>query len=119
MPFDHEKLDAYQLAIGFIGVANDVAIAFPRGRGYLADQLQRAALSIALNIAEGCGKFSPAEKAMFFLRARGSAMECAATMDAATRLAILDDQSAASHKAILERIVQMLTKLARWTINPK
>ena len=53
MPFDHEKLDVYLVAR-----ANDIIERLPRGRGYLADQLQRAALSIVLNIAEGAGKFS-------------------------------------------------------------
>ena len=58
MAFDHEKLDVYQLAVDFVARANDVVESLPRGRGYLADQLQRAALSIVLNVAEGAGKFS-------------------------------------------------------------
>ena len=62
MGFGHEKLDVYQLAIEFVAKANDIIERLPRGRGYLADQLQRAALSIVLNIAEGAGKFSPADK---------------------------------------------------------
>ncbi len=45
MPFDHEKLDVYGLAIDFVARANGVVEVLPRGRGYLADQLQRAALS--------------------------------------------------------------------------
>ena len=72
MAFDHEKLDVYQLAIDFVARANDIVENLPRGRGYLADQLQRAALSIVLNLAEGAGKFSPKDKAAFYLRARGS-----------------------------------------------
>jgi 23S rRNA-intervening sequence protein len=63
MPFDHEKLDVYGLAIDFVARANGVVESLPRGRGYLADQLQRAALSIVLNIAEGAGKFSGDDKA--------------------------------------------------------
>jgi hypothetical protein len=46
MAFDHEKLDVYQLAIEFVANAKDIIELLPRGRGYLADQLQRAALSI-------------------------------------------------------------------------
>ncbi|HYD41760.1 MAG TPA: four helix bundle protein [Anaeromyxobacter sp.] len=56
MPFDHEKLDVYGLAVDFVVRANEIVETLPRGRGYLADQLQRAALSVVLNIAEGAGK---------------------------------------------------------------
>jgi len=54
MPFDHEKLDVYGLAVDFVVRANEIVETLPRGRGYLADQ--RAALSVVLNIAEGAGK---------------------------------------------------------------
>ncbi len=80
MPFDHEKLDGYGLAVDFVARANDVVEVLPRGRGYLTDQLQRAALSIVLNIAEGAGKFSGDDKAAFYARARGSATESAAVL---------------------------------------
>ena len=56
--FDHEKLDVYQAAVEFVVLANDVVENLPRGRGYLADQLQRASTSIPLNVAEGAGEFS-------------------------------------------------------------
>jgi four helix bundle protein len=44
---DHEQLDVY------VAWADEVVERLPRGRAYLADQLQRAATSIALSIAEG------------------------------------------------------------------
>ena len=60
--FDHERLDVYAVAIDFVVLANEVVERLPRGRGYLADQLQRAATSIPLDIAQrssmwpsGCG----------------------------------------------------------------
>ena len=64
--FDHEKLDVYQAAIDFVVMADDVVEHLPRGRAYLADQLQRAATSIPLNVAEGAGEFSRQEKARFY-----------------------------------------------------
>ena len=51
MPFAFEKLVVYQRAVDF---ADNVATAteqFQRGYGFLADQLNRAALSISANIA--------------------------------------------------------------------
>ena len=49
---DHEKLDVYQIAIEFVVLADEVIGHLPRGKAYLSDQLQRAASSISLNIAE-------------------------------------------------------------------
>ena len=62
MTFDHERLDVYQHALDFLALADATVAALPRGRGHLADQLARASTSIVLNIAEGAGKFSKADK---------------------------------------------------------
>jgi four helix bundle protein len=113
MPFDHEKLDVYQRALDFMAAAGAICDTLPRGSGYLWDQLQRAALSIVLNIAEGAGRFSGKDKAAFYQRARGSATECAAVLDVGCRLELLEDRICAEHKNNLERIVQMLTKLIK------
>lgn len=75
--FDHEKLDVYQIAIDWVSLAQDIAEALPgKGKGTLTDQLQRAASSIPLNIAEGAGEFSGAEKARFYRMAKRSVTEC-------------------------------------------
>jgi len=49
---------------------------FPKQELYaLTNQIQRAAVSIPANIAEGCGKDSDAELKRFFLIAMGSSSE--------------------------------------------
>ena len=60
--FDHEKLDVYKAAIEPVVLINSIVENLPRGRAYLADQLQRAGASIPLNIAEGAGEYSSNEK---------------------------------------------------------
>ena len=51
-PLDAEKLDAYRVALEFQAVA--VRLVPKRGCAELRDQLDRASISIVLNIAEGC-----------------------------------------------------------------
>ena len=111
--FDHERLDAYKVAIEFVVAGNDVVERLPRGRGYLADQLQRAATSIPLNIAEGAGEFSRKEKARFYRIALRSATESAATLDVCRCLTLIGDEQCGRGKDLLVRIVSMLTKMVR------
>ena len=113
MGFDHERLDVYQRALDFMVVAEEVIQGLPRGRGHLSDQLTRAATSIVLNIAEGTGKASAADKRRYYLSARGSAAEAAAILDVCNRLSLLAPADCRDGKDILQRIVSMLIKLAR------
>jgi len=112
-PLDHQKLDVYKSAINFVVVADTVASNLPRGRAYLADQLRRAATSIALNIAEGAGEFSRQDKSRFYRMARRSATECAAVFDVCRCLRLIDSEKLESGYSLLERIIAMLTKLAQ------
>ena len=82
----------------------------PRGYGSLSDQLRRAALSVPLNIAEGSGK-TVRDGACFYTIARGAALECAATLDVLEALGAVRAEDLAHPRALLERIVSMLTKL--------
>ena len=111
--FDHEKLDVYHAAIEFFAIANQVIEALPKGRGRLADQLARASLSVSANIAEGAGEFSRDSKASFYRIACRSATECAAILDAARRVDIVNERLHSDARALLLRIVSMLTKLAK------
>lgn len=48
---------------------------------YVNDQLGRASFSVPLNIAEGSGKFSKADRKNYFTTARASVFECIAVLD--------------------------------------
>ena len=109
--FDHERLDVYRVALEFVVLASDVAGRMPKGRAYLADQLQRAATSIALNIAEGAGEFASAEKARFYRIARRSATESAAILDVCRKLNLDEASLHAAGRERLLRIVAMLMRL--------
>ena len=77
------------------------------------DQWLRAAQSIPLNIAEGNGKGTNAYRCRFFEIARGSALECAAIQDCLESCQALTADRNTQGKAMLTRIVSMLTKLAQ------
>ena len=113
MALDHERLEVYQAALEFFDLADEIVENLPRGRGHLADQLTRAALSIVNNIAEGAGKFSVGDKRRYDLAANGSATESAAMLDVCLRRKLISDKDHRVGKQLLERIVAMLTKLSK------
>jgi len=113
--FGIRKLDVYRCAVTFLGVASTLAERMPRGHSALADQLRRAALSVPLNIAEGSGKgtMEDREARRYYAIARGSALECAAIVDALQALRLVLGDEADRAQELLERVVSMLTKMAR------
>ena len=63
--FDHEKLNVYQLSLTFNEWVGELLSSI-EAKAAAKDQLDRAATSIPLNIAEGNGKFSTRDRARFF-----------------------------------------------------
>jgi four helix bundle protein len=110
--FDHEKLDVYQEAIAFCGWVGAFLVNIP-SKAAAKDQLDRASTSIPLNIAEGNGKFSTADRARFLEIARGSALECAACLDVLLVRKLASEEQITPAKESLARIVQMLIGLLR------
>ena len=79
--FDFEKLEVYQhLKSTTIEVLKFIA-ANKISDDYLKDQLRRAALSALLNLSEGTGRRSPADKKRFYTTARSSIFEVVAILD--------------------------------------
>jgi hypothetical protein len=78
--FDHERLEVYRVQLRVIGWLADLfeeLQTVKRGRLTEAlEQLDRASLSVLLNIAEGNGRRGSQQRVKFFDDARGSATEC-------------------------------------------
>ena len=64
------------------------------------------------NIAEGSGRFAPADKAHFYLIARGSAMECLAAVSLLQARSLVSPELYRRSRSLLTRIVAMLTRLS-------
>lgn len=110
--FDHEKLDVYRDAIAFVAWSAELLENRPRV-GEMKDQLDRAASSIALNIAEGNGKFTDKDRCRFFDTSHGSALECAAALDVLVARKKLEESHADAGKEQLQKIVRMLIGLIK------
>src|SRR5204863_714967 len=102
------RFDAYRLSVDFRRV---VLTWLPLKRTELSDQLDRASLSVPLNIAEGAGRVSPRERARHYAIARGSAVECLACLDLLELE--LGAPSTADARTVLLRVLNVLTALIR------
>ena len=108
--FDHEKLKVYQSAIGFITWSTDLLVEVT-AKAAVKDQLDRASTSVALNIAEGNGKFAIRDRCRFLDFARGSALECAACLDVLVAKRLVEEPITRHGKDQLLEIVSMLVGL--------
>ena len=110
--FDHEKLDVYREAIQFLAWLSTLLESVERA-GEVKDQLDRASTSIALNVAEGNGKYTPKDRCRFFDIAHGSALECAAGLDVLVAKRRLMPEQIHIGKQSLLKIVNMLFGLIK------
>ena len=119
MSFGHEKLDVYRVSIEYINWVYTYCENLSGTHRHARDQLLRASQSIPLNIAEGNGKATAADRRRYFEIARGSALECAAIQDVLeVRKAIVPEENLKG-KVLLDRIVAMLIRLGgrAFTVN--
>ena len=111
MAFLVEKLNVYQKSLDFAEAVGKLTESFPRGQFYLADQLNRAATSIATNLAEGNGRYHKPDQANFFRISRSSAFECVPLLELARRKNFLTSDSHQHLSDQLEQICKMLSGL--------
>jgi four helix bundle protein len=110
--FDHEKLNVYQRSLQFVVWATEILDRIP-AKLSAHGQIERASTSIPLNIAEGNGRYTAADRCRFFDTARGSALECAAALDVLIAKKVLTEKDIESGKSQLIDIVNMLVGLIR------
>ena len=111
MSFDFENLTVYQKARDFRAKLFSVLSTKKAIDRSLLDQLKRAAVSIVLNIAEGSGKFSRADKRNFFTIARGSTYEVVAVIDILHDDKVISEEERAELYSELETVSKMLLGL--------
>jgi four helix bundle protein len=111
MPFMFENLQVYQKAVDFADRIAARTETFPRGYYFLVDQLNRAALSVATNLAEGNGRFTKPDRKNFFTIARGSVEECVPLLEVARRRGFIADADHSNLKSYLEEMAKRISGL--------
>jgi four helix bundle protein len=106
MYFDHEKLIVYQRSLEFIEFAEPILQRF-KYRIPIIEHLDEASTSISLNIAEGTGKLTPKDKCKFFDISRGSALECASSLDILLRKKKISEEEMTNGQKLLLETVSM------------
>jgi four helix bundle protein len=114
LDFSYEKLNVYYKTLDFIEFIKKLSLS-----GYnkpnVLDQLDRAAASIPLNIAEGTGKYTSKDNCRYYDIAGGSALECAACLDVLIKRKRINAEIYKEGKSFLLEIVSILTGLIRST----
>lgn len=74
---DYKKLDVWKKSHEmYLYVKKNIAVKFPKEEKYeMVSQLNRAALSVPLNIVEGCGRYTDKDFAHFLDNSLGSVNE--------------------------------------------
>jgi four helix bundle protein len=110
---NHEKLDCYRELITVAKELGTLMDGWPRGSGYLIDQIRRAISSAVLNLAEGNGKRGqPRERKRFFRISMGSIAEVAAALDLASAFSLIPARVQEENKAILRAAYNRIGKLS-------
>lgn len=93
MKRDFTDLEIYQLAEELIIDIYEVTKKFPKGEIYgITSQLRRAIVSVAVNIAEGYGRYHFKDRILFLYNSRGSLLEVKSLVLIANKLRLLRDK---------------------------
>lgn len=108
------KLEVWRKSIDLIEGVYKLTERFPKTEIYgLTNQIHRAVISIALNIAEGSGAESTAEFSRFLNIALRSAYEVMCVIEVARRLNYFDDKEKNYILARCDEIAAMITGLTK------
>lgn len=116
MPYQYgfEKLEVWSDARSFVSEIYKATKQFPSEEKFgLCSQIQRAAISIVSNIAEGVSRLSSKEKVRFVEIAYGSLMEVYCQLCIALDLGYVSDEKFQDLKQTINKISNKLTALSR------
>jgi four helix bundle protein len=105
----YRKSIAWQKAMVLIKRVYEITRSFPADERFgLTNQLRRASVSIASNIAEGKGRCSRGELMQFIGIARGSALEVQTQLEAAKMLGFCGEEEIQEAQLLASEILRIL-----------
>jgi four helix bundle protein len=108
----YKELLVWQVAMGLVADVYRITRRFPREEVYgLTSQIQRSAVSVPSNIAEGQGRATRGEFIQFLGHSRGSLFELETQLTIAGELGYLESQDQARILGTLTRAAQLLNGL--------
>jgi four helix bundle protein len=110
----HRDLHVWQKAMDLVTACYRITARFPKSETYgLASQLQRAAVSVPANIAEGKGRASTGAYLQHLSIAAGSLAELDTHLGVAQRLGYTNESEVSIITEQLEEVGRMLTGLRK------
>jgi len=111
--FDFEKLEVYQIAKALVVDTLKLIYSNNTIDPYIKDQWKRASLNIILNLSEGTGRMTTADKKHFITIARSSVFECVAILEVASQLGYVPLNEAQGYYERYEKVSKMLLGMFR------
>jgi four helix bundle protein len=113
--YNFENLEVWKISLQVTKEAKLITKKFPAEEKYaLADQLRRAASSIALNIAEGWGRKTKKDFGRFVSNAIGSTLEVIASLKIAQNLGYIKEDEIQVLDTLLRELYFKLLKFGRY-----
>jgi len=114
LQLSHTKLDVYQVSKEFVNECYKITRSFPNEEKFtMVQQIRRAALSVHLNIAEGCSRRSNIERIRFLEIARGSLVEVDAAIGIAYQLLFITLDGLQPLGNLIVKIFKLLSGMIR------
>jgi four helix bundle protein len=113
MMFDFEKLDLYQELKKLNFLVYKKIRSLKELDPFVTDQWKQASLSSLLNLAEGTGRMTSADKQHFYTISRGSVFECVALIELIKELGYLTSEEYDEFYLGYEKVSKMLLGMYR------
>jgi four helix bundle protein len=116
LELSHTQKDVYKASKAFTLECYKMTTSFPQEERFaMTQQVRRAALSVHLNIAEGCSRKSAQERRRYYEVSRGSVVEIDAALDIAGELNYVTKENL---KVLGEYMLSCFKQLSALIQNP-